>query len=141
VAILPRKFVRFLDGRAGAQFTVAFLPGQLGAYLGTLETNVNLKLDYAQKLVHKHKINFAGFEEIQNAIDKGFCLRDNPNHLSFLYVKEPVRPEIYFLLLKTNALKNELWLVTFHRLKKKQFERKLRESELIREHADDSFMG
>lgn len=141
MTVTPRQFVRFLDGRAGKQLVVAFLPGHLGGYINTLQTDVRLKHDYAVKLITKHQINFAGFDEIQNAIDHGYCLRDSPNHLSFLFVKDKFRPEVYFLILKTDATRNELWLVTFHRIKQKQFERRLKGAEILREHAEDEFMG
>jgi hypothetical protein len=138
--IQPRHFVRFIDGRAGDQISIAFLPGELGARIYTLQTNVSLRLDYAKKLV-RHRIRYEGFSEIQNTIDNGMCMIADEYRLKFLYVKDQVRPEIYFLLIKTDSTRSELWLVTFHRVKKKQFTSRLDPSSIIRPHAEREFMG
>jgi hypothetical protein len=138
--IQPRHFVRFIDGRAGAQIAIAFLPGALGAHLHTLQTSVSLRLDYAKKLL-RHGMMYDGFGFIQNTIDNGHCLIKDRNHLRFLYVRDNVRPEIYFLVLKTDRSKQEIWLVTFHKLRKKQFTNRLDPSRIIRAHIDSEFMG
>ena len=134
--IHPRHFVRFIDGRAGNHVVIAFLPGHLGGYLRTLQTDVTLRRDYALKLV-KHKIDYHTFGEIQNTIDSGYCLRVDESRMAFLYVKDPLKPEVYFLLLKTDRTRSELWLVTFHRIRKAQFDRRLKAGMLIREHLDE----
>jgi hypothetical protein len=138
--IYPRHFVRFIDGRAGRQIAIAFLPGELGRHLGTLETNVMLRLDYAHKLI-RHDIYYEGFGEIQNTIDNGMCMREGPNELAFLYVKDNISPEIYFLVIKTPYAKNELWLKTFYRIRKAQYAKKLRPYSILRAHAENEFMG
>lgn len=138
--IQPRHFVRFIDGRAGRQIAIAFLPGSLGAYIHTTETSVALRLDYALKLI-RHDINYDRFGAIQNTIDNGICMVEDQYRLRFLYVRDNVRPEIYFLLLKTDKARGELWLVTFHRIQKKQFTDRLNPSKIIREHAEKDFMG
>jgi hypothetical protein len=135
----PRLFVRFLDGRLGNQIRVASIPGALTAGLGTLQTEVMLRRDYAQKLLAK-KTGYSGFEEIQNTVDKGFCLREGRYHLAFIYIKDRVRPEIYFLLVKTDKRRQELWLVTFHRIKRKQFNQHFKAKFVLREH-EEEFMG
>lgn len=99
-----------------------------------------LRLDYAHKVI-KHKIYYAGFGEIQNAIDDGMCMRESKDELSFLYVKDNVKPEIYFLVLKTTAAGKELWLTTFYRIRKKQYAKKLRPYDILRPHAEREFMG
>jgi len=134
--VTPRHFVRFIDGRASDRMVVAFLPGSLGRYLGTLQTDVSLRRDYALKLI-KHNIDYNGFSEIQNTIDNGHCLREKPNHLAFLFVKDNIKPEIYFLLIKTDKTREELWLVTFHRIKKSQFTKRLVPSNIIRPHVEE----
>jgi hypothetical protein len=139
--IFPRHFVRFIDGRAGNVINIAFLPGELGAHIHTLETNVRLRLDYARKLLHKHKVRYEIFEFIQETIDKGMCIKEGAHHLRFLYVRDNVRPEIYFLLIKTDATFRELWLVTFHKLRRKQFSDRTDPNAIIRPHAEPDFMG
>ena len=138
--IYPRHFVRFIDGRAGKQIQIAFVPGALARLLGTLEVNVMLRLDYAHKII-KHKIYYEGFGEIQNTIDNGLCMREAVNELSFLYVKDPVTREIYYLVIKTNESRRELWLKTFYRIRKPQYAKKLRPNRILREHAERDFMG
>jgi len=138
--VYPRHFVRFIDGRAGRQLAIAFLPGALGAYLRTLETTVNLRLDYAHKII-RHKIYYDGFGEIQNTIDSGLCMLESQYELSFLYVKDNIAPEIYYLVLKTTARRHELWLKTFYRIRKAQYSKKLKPHLIIRDHADREFMG
>jgi hypothetical protein len=137
--IQPRQFVQFVDGRAGDHAPVAFLPGGLGAYLNTLRTEVILRRDYAIKVLNHLKI-YEIFGEIQNTIDRGFCVQMDPVRLGFLYVRDAVRPEIYFLLIKTARQGEELWLVTFHRIQPAQFDVRLRGGRLLREH-DGEFSG
>jgi hypothetical protein len=138
--IRPRHFVRFLDGRAGPRVTIAFLPGSLGTSIGTLQTSVSLEINYARKLL-RHGLTYEDFDQIQDTIDNGLCVREDANRLSFLYIKDNVRPEIYFLHLKTAAMGSELWLVTFHRIRQKQFDRRLNRGPTIREHIEREFMG
>jgi len=140
VIIQPRHFVRFIDGRAGDKVVIAFLPGYLGGHLKTLQTDISLRRDYALKLI-RHGVNYQGFDEIQNTIEKGYCLQNDPLHLYFLYVREMSQPEIYFLLIKTDKMRQELWLVTFHRIRQKQFDKRLLKRFLLREHGEDEFMG
>lgn len=139
--IHPRHFVRFIDGRAGNEINIAFLPGELGAHLQTLETDVKLRRDYARKVFLKHQMTYQGFEYIQETIDRGMCILEGSNHLRFLYVKDNVRPEIYFLLLKTDATRRELWLVTFHKLRKRQFSDRTDPKTIIRYHLESEFTG
>lgn len=139
--IQPRHFVRFIDGRGGDQTTVAFLPGELGAYLHTLQTTVSLRLDYARKLLLKHQIKYEAFSHVQTAIDCGICIIEDKYHLRFLYVRDNIKPEIYLLVLKTDRSRRELWLVTFHKLRKKQFTERLEPSQIIRPHQEAEFMG
>lgn len=138
--IQPRHFVRFIDGRAGTKLNIAFLPGMLGAYINTLQTDVAVELEYARKLV-RHRIRCEEFAHIQETIDNGMCFLDVPRHLKFLYVRDNVRPVIYFLLLKAVLSRNELWLVTFHRIQRKQFTDRIDPPRLVREHAEREFMG
>jgi hypothetical protein len=83
--IHPRHFVRFIDGRAGSSIEIAFLPGQLGVFIHTLETSVRLRLDYARKLLIKHKWRYEGFEYIQETIDNGMCILES-SHTSDFYM-------------------------------------------------------
>lgn len=138
--IQPRHFVRFIDGRVGDRINIAFLPGALGTQIHTLETAVSLRRDYALKLL-SHGVKFEGFSYIQDTIDHGMCLLEDDHHLRFLYVRDNVRPEIYFLLLKTDKSRRELWLVTFHKLRKKQFTDRLDPERIIRAHMEYEFMG
>lgn len=78
---------------------------------------------------------YSGFHEIQNTIDNGLCMAEGPHHLAFLYVKDRFKPEIYFLLVKTNKRRNELWLVTFHRLQLEQYTKRLKPTRIVRRHA------
>src|SRR5271168_641699 len=105
--IQPRHLVRFLDGRAGDQISIAFLPGALGGHIHTLQTTVSLRLEYARKLL-KHGVRYEGFFHIQDTIDSGMCMIEDDHHLRFLYVKDNIHPEIYFLLLKTDKSRREL---------------------------------
>src|SRR4051794_28230793 len=107
----PRRFVSFLDGRRENPTAVAFLPGSLGAYLGTIETTVKLERVYGWKLL-RHGINYHLFSEIQNTIDNGICMFEPPYGLSFLYVSGKIKPVIYSLILKTDMKRRGLWLVT-----------------------------
>ena len=139
--IHPRHFIRFLDGRGGNAINIAFLPGDLGACIQTLETSVKLRLDYAKKLLTKHKVRYQGFEYIQEAIDNGMCIQENETHLRFLYAKDNVKPEIYLLVVKTDARRKELWLVTFHKIGKRQFSAKTAPKAVIRLHMERDFSG
>lgn len=134
--IFLRHFIRFIDGRAGDRIVIAFLPGSLGGHIGTLQTNVSIRRDYAKKLLRRG-IDSTKFEHIQATIDNGYCLVPKPLHLSFLYYRGEMHPEIYFLLLKTDRTLKELWLVTFHRIKPKQYNRRLSQGTLIREHSEE----
>lgn len=136
----PRRFVSFLDGRSGNPTPVAFLPGALGAYLGTVETTVKLERMYGWKLL-RHGIDYNLFGEIQNTIDNGMCMLEAPYKLSFLYVQDKTKPVIYSLIIKTDRARRELWLVTFHRIKREQFHKRLKPRQIIREHVEDEFMG
>ncbi len=89
----------------------------------------------------KRRLSYEAFSEIQGAIDNGLCMHEDAFHLSFLYVKNRSLREIYFLLIKTDRTRKELWLVTFHRLKQKQYPQRLKPRLIIREHAEDEFMG
>lgn len=99
-----------------------------------------IRRDYAYKLIRR-KINYYEFDEIQNTIDNGHCFLDDSHHLAFLYVKDKVTPIIYFLLLKTDGKREELWLVTFHKIKTKQFTERLHVDRLIKYHTEEEFMG
>jgi hypothetical protein len=138
--IQPRHFVRFIDGRAGQQIAIAFLPGGLGVHIGTLQTAVSLEINYAKKLL-RHGLTYEGFDQIQDTIDNGLCIREGSNRLSFLYIKDDVKPELYFLHLKTARMGSELWLVTFHRIRQRQFNKRLAFGPTIREHIEKEFMG
>lgn len=136
----PRHFVRFIDGRAGNKVAIAYLADNLGKYLRTVTTDVSLRLDYAQKLNRRHQMTYEGFSEIQNTIDRGYCLQSDQKHLQFIWMKEQFKPEIYFLLLKSTSDCRELWLVTFHRLKRPQLNARLRSGQIVRDH-DGDFAG
>ena len=97
-------------------------------------------LDYARKL-RRHDIKYEGFSYIQETIDNGMCLIESDYQLKFLYVRDRVLPEIYFLLLKTDRHRRELWLVTFHKIRVKQYMNRLNPKNIIREHAEPDFMG
>jgi hypothetical protein len=99
-----------------------------------------MRRNYALKLM-KRKTNFQEFGEVQNTIDNGHCILDGPRHLAFLYVKDKIKPIIYFLLLKTDSRREELWLVTFHKIKKKQFTGRIHPDRILRYHMEDEFMG
>lgn len=81
------------------------------------------------------------FDHIQDAIDNGMCFVEEPFRVKFLYVRDDVRPEIYFLLIKANRARTELWLVTFHRITKKQFDSRLAAPGQIQVHTEKDFMG
>lgn len=134
----PRHFVRFLDGRAGPFVTVGFVPGNLSGHLGTIQTGLRLRRDYAHKLINEHEVNFYDFKHIQETIDRGHCQVVEAMRLQFLYVRDQSREEIYNLVIKVDATRQELWLVTFYRMRKKQFFAKLRPRALIRIHLDDA---
>ncbi len=134
--IHPRHFVRFIDGRASDHVVIAFLPGHLGAHIGTLQTDVRLRRDYALKLLAK-RIGYHGFEEIQNTIDKGWCIKEDEFHLTFVYMKTSYKPEYFFLALKTDRKRSELWLVTFFRMKHAQVRRRLKAGPVIRPHESE----
>ncbi len=102
-----------------------------------METEVKLGREYAKKFVKNRRTKFEGFSEIQNTIDRGICMQLDRHHLGFLWVKDRVKPEVYFLLIKTNGKRDELWIVTFYRLKKKQYTKKLDPYAVIRQHYDD----
>jgi hypothetical protein len=138
--IQPRHFVRFIDGRAGQRIAIAFLPGALGAHIGTLQTTVSLELSYARKLL-RHGLTYEGFDQIQDTIDNGLCLREGNSRLSFLYIRDEVRPELYFLHLKTARMGSDLWLVTFHKIRQKQFNKRLTVGPIVREYLEREFMG
>jgi hypothetical protein len=138
--IHPRHFVRFLDGRAGQTVTIAFLPGELGAHIGALQTNVSLRIDYAHKLL-KRKLTYEGFELIQQTIDEGLCIMESYNRLSFLFIRDESSHEIWFLHLKSAQRGDELWLVTFHRISKNQLTRRLNAGVVLRAHFEREFMG
>jgi hypothetical protein len=138
--IQPRHFVRFIDGRAGKQIAIAFLPGGLGVHISTLQTAVSLEITYARKLL-RHGLTYEGFDQIQDTIDNGLCIREGGSRLSFLYIKDDVKPELYFLHLKTARMRTELWLVTFHRIRQKQFNKRLTFGPTVREHIEREFMG
>ena len=135
----PRRFVSFLDGRGENPTPVAFLTGALGGYLGTLETIVKLERVYGWKLL-RHGINYNLFGEIQKTIDNGICMFEPTYRLSFLYVPDPIKPVIYFLMIKTDRTRRELWLVTFHRIKREQYPKRLKPRQIIRPHAEDELL-
>lgn len=136
--ISPRHFVRFVDGRAGKRLIVAYLPGALASQLGTSQSDVTLTIEYARKLVHKHKIAYTKFDEIQNTIDHGYCLKEDDRHIYFLYMPDLSFSDIiYVLVIKTDAANSGLWLKTFHRITKKQFDKRLQKGRIIRNHTEE----
>jgi hypothetical protein len=101
---------------------------------------VSLEINYAKKLL-RHGLTYEGFDQIQDTIDNGLCIREGSNRLNFLYIKDDVKPELYFLHLKTARIGSELWLVTFHRIRQRQFNKRLAFGPTIREHIEKEFMG
>lgn len=134
---MPRHFVRFLDGRAGKEISIAFLSGGMGRFLSTSTTDIRLSLEYAQKLNLKHRMTLEKFEFVQDAIDHGYCFEAMGRRLEFVYVRNDVATEIYCAVIKSAAPGNELWLVTFHRIQLAQLEKKRRALHMVRDHQEE----
>jgi hypothetical protein len=78
----PRHFVGFLDGRYGDVQRIAFIPGELTRQIGTLESHLLIRRDYALKLQRKHQLRYEHFEMIQPTIERGYAVIDgNKNNL------------------------------------------------------------
>lgn len=133
--LLPRYFVRFLDGRMGEKAVIAFLPLDLGAHMPTLACNVTVAREYALKLQLKHKLKYEHFCIIQKAIDFGYCVRHKKNHLEFLYIDDKKFNSCFNLVLKSAAERQETWLVTFFRCRREQIDSHLKRGQLIRAHS------
>lgn len=129
----PRHFMRFLDGRYGSVQAIAFIPGQFARQIGVLTSELRIRRDYALKLQRDHGLRYEQFQLIQPAIDEGYVLLDDKNQLVFLYVHN-VR-DFYRLAVK-GTRQDELWLLTFHRIRQLQFDSLLRRNRLLREPLD-----
>jgi hypothetical protein len=142
----PRQFIRFLDGRAGDQTVIAFLPGDLGARIPTLATDVLIKCEYANKLRMKHHLLYEHFSIIQPTIDKGVCIRsEKSGQLEFLYADQKIFGSRFLLVLKAANGGREVWLVTFFRTNDAQIKSKLRRAAqsgtIVRAAIDDEWDG
>lgn len=122
--------MRFLDGRYGSVQTIAFIPGEFTRQIGVLTSDLQIRRDYALKLQQTHSLRYEQFQLIQPAIDEGYILVDDKHHLIFLHVHN-VR-EFYRLAVK-GTRQDELWLLTFHRIRQLQFDSLLRRHRLLRQ--------
>jgi hypothetical protein len=138
VRLYPRHFVRFLDGRMGTIATIAFLPGDLGAWIGCLVTEVKITHEYALKVFRKHKLKYEDFSLIELAIERGWCICPKKNFLELLYCEDRIPGRWFVLVLKSAKGGSECWIVTLHRLDPLQARSKLRRARqagtLIREY-------
>ncbi|MGH7119111.1 MAG: hypothetical protein ACREFP_09030 [Acetobacteraceae bacterium] len=124
----------------GAITTIAFLPGDLGAWIHCLASDVQIARGYAQKIIDKHGLKYSDFFIIQAAIDRGYCIRSKTNFLEFIYLDDRVPSRWFALILKSAKGGSECWFVSLYRSKPLQVRSKLRRATLagalIREHRE-----
>ena len=128
----PRHFIRLFDnryrdatGERASYATVAVLPLSVGAYMPTRAPEVFLGVDYAQKLIRKHHLRYEDFVAISELIDDSYCIKEKPNHLTFMGYRRG-KGEAFILVLKAAKAGSETWVVTLHRSNSAQISGKLR---------------
>jgi hypothetical protein len=101
--VMPRRqFREFFCGRAGNKIVVAHLPDRIGWNISALTADVHLRLDYAQKILTKHRLTYEHLHIVQLAIDFGYCFQSRkPYHLEFLYFDRQPRRSGYAVVLKS----------------------------------------
>jgi len=133
MATPPRLVNAFLDGRREGFVVIAVLPGDLGAYIGAISSEVLIERQYAVKIMERHRLAHSDFGLIQVAISEGWCVLNRARAaLEFLY-EDSRKPNLAFLLaLKSAEEGREVWVRTFHRMDPKAIRSRLRRGEIIR---------
>jgi len=133
-----RQYIRFLSGGMNNTAVVAFLPGDLAAFMPTLSTDVRLSGDYARKVWEKHHLGHETFGLLQTIINDGWVTKSRPNQLDFLFVHDVGQPKHYILGIKAAKGGQETWVTTLHPTDEKETRRRLRRAKeknlLIRSH-------
>jgi hypothetical protein len=132
VTLYPRQFVQLFDRRyrnaLGAPVpyaVVASLPLHIGRYMPTLATEVWLGQEYAEKIIRKHRLVFDDLIVASELIADSFCIKEKPNHLSFLGFSAS-RNHLYLLVLKSNKIGRETWVATLHKTEEQQLRSRVR---------------
>lgn len=125
----------FLNGRDGVTSrTVCRLPDDMRRILGARSSLVYIRTDYAQKSAHKHSLQPAHFSMIRMAILYGAAYSD-PGGIAFYYEEDVFYKTNFYVVLKTTAKKDEIWVKTFHRKKSVELIRTVKRKTLIRSHS------
>jgi hypothetical protein len=124
-----------------ATATIAFLPGDLGAWVRCFVSDVRITRDYARKTLEKHRLKYEDFLVIEPAIARGYCILSKTNFLEFLYLDDDRIPGGWFVfVVKSAKAGSECWFVSLYRSNPLQVRSKLRRARqaetLIREHRE-----
>lgn len=111
------------------------MPGNLGAYIGAISSEVLIERQYAVKIMERHRLAHSDFGLIQVAISEGWCvLNRERTALEFMY-EDGRKPSVAFLLALKSAMDGrEVWVRTFHRMDPKAIRSRLRRGEILRYH-------
>lgn len=123
---------KFCNGGIEQALCVCRIAPDLASQIGAATNQVRLDPGYAQKLVHKHKITPAECPMIGIAVQFGTMLKESERGLTFFYSDAHVFGRIYHVGLKTRHESHELWIVTFHRIRIQEMNRRLRRTAPLR---------
>lgn len=126
VSVFPRQFVRFIDGRADREIDIAPLPRSIGLHMSCTAPSIRLRLDYAKKVLEKHRLVLAHFSIIPRIIQDGWCVRNEKGHLELYYEDAEVFGAWFLIVIKSAKWGTECWLVTFFRSKPEHIRNKLK---------------
>jgi hypothetical protein len=123
-----RQYIRFLNGGVTNVAIIAFLPGELAAYVPTLSTDVRIGGEYARKIWEKHRLGHQALGLVQIIINAGWCVKSRPGQLDFFYVDNRWPSKHYVLGVKSAKRGQETWITTLHPTDERDMRRRLKKA-------------
>lgn len=84
-------------------------------FLKAQTTTLRIGRSYAEKVSRKPNFKLSDFALVAMTLESGIAHEDEPRHITFIY-EEP-RGAHWKLTIKTNEKLNQLFIVTFHRIR------------------------
>jgi hypothetical protein len=118
------RLFRCFNGGGADPFEIGRVPSEIARHYGTSTRLVRMRVQYARKILAKHRLSYAEINLIPLALEFGWVGADRGD-MAFLY-GDPLFQRGYALVLKCLPKRNEYWLRTFHRAEPDDFRRLMR---------------